>query len=135
MVELAHGLGAEIVGRELIPDDRELISGRLRHWSDEGGADLVLTSGGTGFSPSDQTPEATTAVIDRPAPGLAEAIRREASRHTKHWALSRGVAGIRGRCLIVNLPGSPAGVEEAGPVLLPVLPHALALIAGRPAGH
>jgi molybdenum cofactor synthesis domain-containing protein len=135
LATLAAGLEATVEGRELIPDDRELIAERLRHWADEGGADLILTSGGTGFSPDDQTPEATSAVIERRAPGLAEAIRQEAARHTKHWALSRGIAGIRGSCLIINLPGSPAGVEEAAPVLLPILPHALDLIAGRPAGH
>ena len=135
MAELAGQLGAEVIDRELIPDERGLIAERLRHWAGEGGADLILTSGGTGFSPDDQTPEATAEVIDRPAPGLAEAIRQEASRHTKHWALSRGVAGICGSCLIINLPGSPKGVAEAGPVLMPILPHALDLVAGRPSSH
>ena len=135
LVDLARDLGAEVLGRELIADDPVLLDERLRHWADNGGADLILTTGGTGFSPSDQTPEATSAVIDRPAPGIAEAIRQEAARHTRHWVLSRGVAGIRGSCLIVNLPGSPKGVEQSAAVLLPILPHALDLIAGRPAGH
>ena len=132
---IAEGLGAEIVGRELIADDRALLSERLRHWADQGEADLILTTGGTGFSPSDQTPEATADVIDRPAPGIAEAIRLEASHHTRHWALSRGVAGIRGGCLIINLPGSTRGVEQSAEVLLPILPHALDLLAERPDGH
>jgi molybdenum cofactor synthesis domain-containing protein len=135
MADLAESLGAEVIARELIADDPEQLGQRLRHWADTGGADLILTSGGTGFSPSDQTPEATAGVIDRDAPGIAEAIRQEAARHTRHWALSRGVAGIRGSCLIVNLPGSPKGVEQSAAVLLPILPHALDLIAGRDARH
>ncbi len=135
LVELAQGLGAEVAGRELLPDDRVLLRERLIHWADDEAVDLILTTGGTGFSPSDETPEATAEVIDRPAPGIAEAIRQEAARHTSHWALSRGVAGIRGGCLIVNLPGSPRGVEQSAAVLLPILPHALDLIADRPSGH
>lgn len=135
LAEFAVSLGAEVVDRELLPDDRGLLSERLIHWADDEGVDLILTTGGTGFSPSDQTPEATAAVIDRPAPGIAEAIRQESARHTRHWALSRGIAGMRGTCLIVNLPGSPKGVEQSAAILLPVLPHALDLIAERPAGH
>jgi molybdenum cofactor synthesis domain-containing protein len=135
LVKLATDAGGEVLARELVADDRVLIAERLTHWAEEGGADLILTSGGTGFSPSDQTPEATADVIERPAPGLAEALRQEAARHTRHWALSRGVAGIRGACLIINLPGSPSGVEESGTVLLPILPHALELIADRPPHH
>ena len=135
LAELAEGLGAEVAGRELLPDDRGLLRERLIHWADDEGVDLILTTGGTGFSPSDQTPEATAEAIDRVAPGIAEAIRQEAARHTRHWALSRGAAGIRGSCLIINLPGSPKGVEQSAAVLLPILPHALDLIAGRPSGH
>lgn len=135
LVELAAAAGAGVIAREIIRDDRYLIAERLIHWAEEGGADLILTSGGTGFSPSDQTPEATASVIERAAPGIAEAIRQEAAQHTRHWALSRGVAGIRGRCLIVNLPGSPKGVAESAAALLPILPHALELIADRPPNH
>jgi molybdenum cofactor synthesis domain-containing protein len=135
LVGIIEAAGLEVFNRELIPDDRGLIAERLTHWAEEGGADLILTSGGTGFSPSDQTPEATAEVIERPAPGIAEALRQEAARHTRHWALSRGLAGIRGSCLIINLPGNPKGVAESATVLLPLLPHALELIADRPPHH
>jgi molybdopterin adenylyltransferase len=136
LAAFAARLGAEVAGAELIPDDRRLIEERLRHWADEAGCDLVLTSGGTGFSPSDVTPEATRAAIEREAPGLAEAMRAASRPHTDHWMLSRGVAGIRGRTLIVNFPGSPASVEQAGAAIAAALPHALDLIAGvAPARH
>jgi molybdenum cofactor synthesis domain-containing protein len=135
LAEFALGLGVSPLERELLPDDRHLLRERLIHWADDEGVDLILTTGGTGFAPSDQTPEATSDVIDRPAPGLAEAIRQESARHTRHWSLSRGVAGMRGRCLIVNLPGSPKAVEQSTAALLPVLPHALDLLAERPPGH
>src|SRR4030095_10334446 len=102
LVEFARSLGAEIEGTDLIPDDRARIESRLRHWSDDRGCDLVLTSGGTGFAPSDVTPEATRAVLEREAPGIAEAMRAASRAHTTHWMLSRAVAGIRGRTLIVN---------------------------------
>jgi molybdopterin adenylyltransferase len=135
LVELARSLGAEIDGSDLIPDDRELIEQRLRHWADERGCDLVLTSGGTGFSPTDVTPEATRAVIERDAPGIAEAMRAASREHTPHWMLSRAVAGIRGRTLIVNFPGSPKSIRETAAALAPALPHALALLADRPTSH
>jgi molybdopterin adenylyltransferase len=132
---LATDLGAEIAGRELVPDDRELIAERLRHWSDEEGCDLILTTGGTGVSPSDVTPEATRDVIDREAPGIAEAMRAASREHTPHWMLSRGVAGIRGRTLIVNFPGSPHSIGEAGAAIAGALPHALDLLRGGHGGH
>ncbi len=135
LAEFAAGLGAEIAGREVIGDDRELITERLRHWADEEGCELVLTTGGTGFSPNDVTPEATLAVIDRQAPGIGEAMRAASRRHTEHWMLSRGVAGIRGRTLIVNFPGNPKSIAEAGEAIAPALPHALDLIAGRQSWH
>ncbi len=135
LAELARSLGAEIDGSDLIPDDRELIEQRLRHWADERGCDLVLTSGGTGFSPTDVTPEATRAVIERDAPGIAEAMRAASREHTPHWMLSRAVAGIRGRTLIVNFPGSPKSIRETAAALAPALPHALALLADRPTSH
>jgi molybdenum cofactor synthesis domain-containing protein len=135
LAELARGLGAEIAGRDVIPDDRAQIEARLRHWADEERCELVLTTGGTGFSPTDVTPEATRAAIEREAPGLAEAMRAASRGHTPHWMLSRAVAGIRGATLIVNLPGSPAGVEQAGEAIAAALPHAVALLRERPTSH
>lgn len=135
LAALAARLGAAVVGREIVTDDREAVEARLRFWADEGGADLILTSGGTGLTVDDVTPEATRAVIDREAPGIAEAIRLASRDHTPHWMLSRGVAGTRGRTLIVNLPGNPAAVDEAGNAIVAALPHALDLLAGRRRGH
>jgi molybdenum cofactor synthesis domain-containing protein len=113
----------------------EQIEDRLRHWSDEEPCDLVLTSGGTGLSPSDVTPEATKAVLEREAPGIAEAMRAASREHTAHWMLSRAVAGTRGRTLIVNFPGSPRSIRQVADTLAPALPHALALLAGRETRH
>ena len=135
LVRFAESLGAEVAGREVITDDRELISARLVHWSDAEGCDLVLTTGGTGFGPSDLTPEATRAVIDREAAGIPEAMRAASRPHTRHWMLSRGVAGIRGSTLIVNFPGSPKSIEQAGEAIAGALPHALALLAGKRSEH
>jgi molybdopterin adenylyltransferase len=128
--ELASRMGAEVVGPEVIPDDRALIEERLRFLADEERCDLVLTTGGTGFSPSDVTPEATLAVIERHAPGIGEAMRAASRDHTRHWMLSRGLAGIRGSTLIVNFPGSPASIEQAGEAIAEALPHALDQIGG-----
>jgi molybdopterin adenylyltransferase len=132
---LAARIGAEVAGSEVIGDERTLIASRLRHWADGEGVDLILTTGGTGLAPSDVTPEATRDVIEREAPGIAEAIRISSREHTKHWMLSRGVAGTRGRTLIVNLPGNPKAIAEAGESIAPALPHALALIAGERTSH
>ncbi len=135
LTELAERLGAEVAGRDLIPDDRRLIEERLRHWADVERCELVLTTGGTGFSPTDVTPEATRAVLEREAPGLAEAMREASRAHTRHWMLSRAVAGIRGSTLIVNFPGSPKSIAQAGEAIADALPHALELIAGRSTVH
>ena len=135
LAQLARSIGAEIAGLELLPDDRGLIEARLRHWSDSEGCDLIFTTGGTGFAPSDVTPEASRAVIERLAPGIPEAMRAVSRDHTRHWMLSRAVAGIRGQTLIVNFPGSPASIEQAGAAITGSLPHAIALLAGQGGAH
>jgi molybdopterin adenylyltransferase len=127
---LAAALGAEVAAREIVPDERRAIEDWLRQWADSDRFELVLTTGGTGFSPSDVTPEATRAVIEREAPGIAEAIRSASREHTPHWMLSRAVSGIRGSTLIVNFPGSPRSIEQAGEAIADALPHALELLAG-----
>lgn len=131
----AEGVGAKLVGRDLIPDDAEQIAERLRHWADVEGCELVLTTGGTGFTTSDVTPEATRAVLERDVPGIPEAMRLAAREHTKHWMLSRAVAGIRGRTLIINFPGNPKSIAESGEAIAEALPHGVALLAGRHSAH
>jgi molybdenum cofactor synthesis domain-containing protein len=135
LAAFAESLGAEVVGREIVPDDRERIEARLRHWADAVGCDLVLTTGGTGLAPADVTPEATRAVLDREAPGIAEAVRAAGRDHTPHWMLSRGVAGTRGSTLIVNFPGAPGAISESGEAISVALPHALSLLGGRAVDH
>lgn len=135
LARLARRLGAEIAARDLVPDDRSRIEARLRHWADEERCELVLTTGGTGFAPSDVTPEATRAVLEREAPGLAEAMRAASREHSRHWMLSRAVAGIRGSTLIVNFPGSPRSIDQAGAAIADALPHAVALLRERPTAH
>ncbi|MFW6042078.1 MAG: MogA/MoaB family molybdenum cofactor biosynthesis protein [Chloroflexota bacterium] len=123
--------------QKVVPDDFDTIANTLQLWC-AAGIHLILTTGGTGFAPRDITPEATKAVIERETPGIAEALRIESLKVTRHAMLSRGVAGIRGGTLIVNLPGSPKAVRENLGVLLPVLPHALELLNDRPgadSGH
>ncbi|MGV1050221.1 MAG: MogA/MoaB family molybdenum cofactor biosynthesis protein [Solirubrobacterales bacterium] len=132
---LAARLGLEVAGREVLPDERATIETRLRHWADEARVELILTSGGTGFSPDDVTPEATRAVLEREAPGIGEAMRAASRPHTENWMLSRALAGIRGRTLIVNFPGNPRSIEQAGAALASALPHALALLAGQRSPH
>lgn len=131
----AEALGLEVVARDLVEDDRELIEERLRHLCDQAGCELLLTTGGTGFAPDDVTPEATRAVADRLAPGIAEAMRLASREHTKHWMLSRNVAAIRGGTLIVNFPGSPKAIAEAGEAIAEALPHALRLLRGESDRH
>jgi molybdopterin adenylyltransferase len=133
---LADGLseaGFEIARRAVVPDEEERIAATLRDWCAD--CSLVVSTGGTGFAPRDVTPEATRRVIERETPGLAELLRWTGYRHNPRAALSRGVAGIRGRTLLINLPGSPKAAREGLEVLLPLLPHALALIAEQPVDH
>jgi molybdenum cofactor synthesis domain-containing protein len=136
--ETVTGQGWQVLRRQIIPDDFSAIRQRLVDWSESGDLDVILTTGGTGFSPRDVTPEATQAVIERPTPGIAEAMRAASLQVTPHAMLSRATAGISRRTLIVNLPGSPKGAVENLQVILPVLAHAVALLAEEPgaeAGH
>ena len=131
----AESIGAEVAAREVVPDEQSEIEGRLRHWADEEGCDLVLTTGGTGFAPRDVTPEATRAVIEREAPGIAEAMRLASREHVRLWMVSRGVAGTRGATLIVNFPGSPKAVEEGFGVIAPTLRHVVRTLRGDSSHH
>jgi molybdopterin adenylyltransferase len=119
----------------IIPDERELIESTLCEWCDDKHLNLIITTGGTGLAPRDITPEATKDVIDREAPGIAEAMRSVSLQHTPFGMLSRGVAGTRGRALIINLPGSPKAVKECLEYVLPVLPHAINLLVEGPREH
>lgn len=127
--------GVVIEAGAIIPDERELIAATLREWSDEKRLHLILTTGGTGLAPRDVTPEATRSVIEREAPGIAEAMRAVSIQHTPFGMLSRGVSGTRGRTLIINLPGSPKAVKECLECILPVLPHAINLLSEGPREH
>jgi gephyrin len=129
---LAQLPDAEVTERAIVPDERTRIASILAHWADDLRLDLILTTGGTGFAPRDVTPEATRDVVERETPGLAEAMRAASLRITPHAMLSRGVAGIRGRTLIVNLPGSPKGAVENLGTITPVLPHAIELLREAP---
>jgi molybdenum cofactor synthesis domain-containing protein len=131
-------LSATVARQAVAPDEFEAIRDTLIAWCDQDNLDLILTTGGTGFAPRDVTPEATRAVLHREAPGLAEAMRAASMAVTPHAMLSRAVAGIRGRTLIINLPGSPKAVRENLAVIAPVLPHAVQLLRDAPsaeAGH
>jgi molybdenum cofactor synthesis domain-containing protein len=128
--EMIEAAGGEVVRMKIVPDEQADIRAALIAWSDEG-LDLVLTTGGTGFSPRDWTPEATKSVLEREAPGLAEAMRRAGAEKTPTAVLSRAVAGIRGGTLIVNLPGSEKAVRESLAAVLPALPHGVDILKGR----
>lgn len=136
--DLVTARGWAVVRKAILPDDLITLRDALASWADSGEMDVLLTTGGTGFSPRDVTPEATGAVIERSAPGLSEAMRAASLQATPHAMLSRAASGIRGHTLIVNLPGSPKGAVENLKVILPVLPHAVQLLQedpGAEAGH
>jgi len=135
LVKAVTQQGWQVIQTEILPDDVELLKKTLIKWADGGEMDVVLTTGGTGFSPRDITPEATQEVVQRPTPGLAEAMRSASLRITPHAMLSRATAGIRSRTLIVNLPGSPRGAVENLAVLVPVLPHAVQLLSDEPSAE
>jgi molybdopterin adenylyltransferase len=131
LIELLKELGAEIVAKEIVNDDLHPLAHKLRAYADLKHVNLIVTTGGTGFGPRDNTPEATLKVLDREAPGLAEAMRIETLKNTPMAMISRGVSGICCGALIVNLPGSPEAVRESFQVIKPVLHHAIDLLAGE----
>jgi len=132
LIEAVLAQGWQVVQTLILPDDLEQLAAQIAQWADSETMDVILTTGGTGFSPRDVTPEATAAVIQRPAPGLAEAMRQASLKITPHAMLSRAAAGIRGQTLIINLPGSPRAVVENLAVITPVLPHAVQLLTDDP---
>jgi molybdenum cofactor synthesis domain-containing protein len=132
LAELILSQGWIVAAQRILPDDESSIRTGLIEWADSGDFDIILTTGGTGFALRDVTPEATRAVIHREAPGLAEAMRAESLKKTPHAMLSRAIAGIRNRTLIVNLPGSPKGAVENLQTILPVLPHSVQLLTDDP---
>lgn len=131
LVGLLLGTGAQVADKIIVSDNLEVLTATLKNLAGREDVNLILTTGGTGFAPRDNTPEATRAVIEREAPGLAEAMRFAAWKNTPASILSRGVSGIRGNCLIINLPGSPKAVRECFEIIKPVLQHAVNLISGQ----
>jgi len=130
--EMVRNLPGEVIHYEIIPDEKEKIAEALKKSADRLKADLILTTGGTGLSPRDVTPDATLKVIEKEVPGFSEAMRAESLRKTPHAMISRAITGVRGSSLIVNLPGSPKSVKENLSVILPALPHALSKLKGDP---
>ena len=129
-VSLLQGAGFSVLQTKIVPDDREQITLTLIEWADRDRLSLIVTSGGTGLSPRDVTPEAMKEVIDFEVPGMAEAMRAESLKKTPHAMISRAMVGVRKRCLIINLPGSPGGVKDNLSVVLPALKHALEKLGG-----
>jgi molybdenum cofactor synthesis domain-containing protein len=129
--EILSSMDVRIVNYDIIPDEKELIAKKLVQWADKDKVDVIITTGGTGLTPRDVTPEATLAVVDRIVPGFAEAMRAESLKKTPMAMLSRAVAGTREKCLIINLPGSPKAVRECLEVILPALPHAVETLKGQ----
>ncbi len=135
LADLIRAQSWSVAEQAILPDEESAIRAVLTEWADSGRFDIILTTGGTGFALRDVTPEATRAVIQRDAPGLAETMRSESLKKTPHAMLSRAVAGIRRRTLIVNLPGSPKGAVENLQTIMPVLPHAVQLLKDDPASE
>jgi molybdopterin adenylyltransferase len=138
LVEAVRAQNWSVVRSAIVPDELDVIKPTLADWADSGDVDVILTTGGTGFAPRDVTPEATLAIVERLTPGIPEAMRAESLKITPHAMLTRMVAGIRGRTLIVNLPGSPKGAVENLQILIPVIEHAIQLLREDPsseAGH
>ncbi|PYP71772.1 MAG: molybdenum cofactor biosynthesis protein [Gemmatimonadetes bacterium] len=135
ILDWAAGRGYEVVVRSIVPDETTLIAGKLARWADSEEVDVILTTGGTGLSPRDVTPEATAAVLERTAPGIAEALRATAASGFPRAWLSRGIAGVRGRTLIVNLPGSAGGVRDGLNVLEGLVEHAVTVVIAAPTDH
>jgi len=134
IVSWAHERKYDVVAHELVPDEPGQIAAWLTRWADDDAADVILTTGGTGLAPRDVTPEATRPILTREAPGIAEAIRLTNYPKVPYAVLSRGLAGVRGRTLIVNLPGSPSGVRDGLDVLAPLVQHAVGLVRGEAGG-
>ncbi len=132
LVEMVKRQGWEVIRQSILPDDLNMLRELLESWSDRDDVDIILTTGGTGFSPRDVTPEATRAVIERDAPGLAEAMRAASAAKSPHAMLSRAITGIRGKVLIINLPGSPKAAVENLQVVIPALDHAVKLLREDP---
>jgi molybdenum cofactor synthesis domain-containing protein len=130
IAEMVRGVGGEIVARAVVADERDVIAERLRHWCDGGAVDVIISTGGTGLAARDVTPEAVRDVAERDVPGIAEAMRAEGLRHTPRAMLSRSAAAVRGRTLILALPGSEKGVRESLGAVISVLPHAVELLRG-----
>ena len=133
--EIMEQAGSTVVKYGIVPDERDAIAGKLMEWADGGGVDVVLTTGGTGLAKRDITPEATLEVIDRNVPGFTEAMRAASLLKTPMAVLSRAVSGLRGECLIINLPGSPKAVKECLEAILPAIPHGVEIIKGEVTEH
>ncbi len=129
--DLLTGIGMQVAYREIVPDEKDDIAGKLIKWADTAKIDLILTTGGTGLSPRDITPEATLSIVDKLVPGISEAMRAESIRKTPRGMLSRGISGILGKTLIINLPGSPKAVKECLGAIMPALPHAVETVRGE----
>ena len=135
IAELLASIDATLIRTAIVPDEHDRIASTLREWGDSDAFDVIVTTGGTGLGPRDVTPEATAEVIERPVPGLGERMRAEGVKHTPMASLSRGVSGVRGRCLIINLPGSEKGVRQSLAAVIDLLPHAVELLRGRAGDH